>query len=121
MRYVLLNIEHSQVKSSNVCVKRFTDMPWSTCSRVVHKKWGKYFFPRKRLTIFGLFDGLWSVGTRFRHYFILIAPIQGVLKKKWSCHSTVHGRQYATKNLVCNFRIDGARGIRGGGNFRRLS
>jgi len=24
-------------------------------------------FLRKRLTVFGPFDGLWSVGTRFRH------------------------------------------------------
>ena len=48
--------------------KNTFDMPWSTCSRLVQKKMGKYmFFLRKRLTIFGLFDGLWSVGTRFRH------------------------------------------------------
>ena len=27
----------------------------------------KMIFLRKCLTIFGFFDGLWSVGTRFRH------------------------------------------------------
>ena len=42
LRYVLTNIEHRHVRSSNVCVKRFTDMsyyviPWSTCSRLVSK------------------------------------------------------------------------------------
>ena len=25
--YVLLNIEHRQIRSSNICVERFTDMP----------------------------------------------------------------------------------------------
>ena len=35
--------------------------------------------------------------------------------------STVHGGQYDNKYLVCNIRIDGASGIRGGENFRRLS
>ena len=30
-------------------------------------KWDKMFFLRKRLIVFDLFHGLWSVGTRFRH------------------------------------------------------
>ena len=53
----------------NTCVKPFTDMPWSTCSRLVQKKKGKhfFFFVRKCLAIIDLFEGLWSVGTRFRH------------------------------------------------------
>ena len=65
MRYVPLNVEDRQVRSSNVCVKRFADIPWSTCSRLVQKKKEKKEKLRKRLTNFGLFDGLWSVGTRF--------------------------------------------------------
>ena len=67
LRCVQLTTQHRQVRSSNVCVKLFTDMPWSTCSRLVQKK-GRFvfFLPRKRPTIFDLFDGMWSVGTRFR-------------------------------------------------------
>ena len=41
----------------NICVKRFTDMPWSTCSRLVQTKW----------VIIDPFAGLWSGVTRFRH------------------------------------------------------
>ena len=50
-------------------MKVFTDMPWSTCRRLVQKKNGeKNDFPTEtRVIIVGFFDGLWSVGTRFRH------------------------------------------------------
>ena len=51
-----------------------------------------------------------------------LAPILGHEKKvAMSPSSTVHGGQYDNKYLVCNIRIDGASGIRGGENFRRLS
>ena len=66
MRYIPLNIEHRQVRSSKVCVNRFIDMPWSTCSRPDQKK-KKMIFLRKRLTIVFVFDGLWLVGKRFPH------------------------------------------------------
>ena len=43
-----------------------------TCLEVLavasfRQKWEKKLFLRKRLTVFGPFDGLWSVGTRVRH------------------------------------------------------
>ena len=51
-----------------------------------------------------------------------LAPILGPEKKvAMPPSSTVHGVQYDTKYLVCNIRIDGASGVRGKGNLRRLS
>ena len=110
LRYVLPNIEHRQVRSSNACVKRFT------CSRLIQKKNEKQFFQRKRPTIFGLFDGLWSVGTRFRHY----RQSYDLKKGGHVMSPSFTGGQYDTKYLVWNIRIDGANGIRGRGNLRRF-
>ena len=56
--------------------------------------------------------------------FSALAPILGPEKKVvMSTSSTVHGGQYDDKYLVCtrNSPIDGASGIGGGGNFRRLA
>ena len=53
------------------------------------------FFLRKRLTIIGLFEGMCSVGTRFRR----LAPVLGpelFLLLAMSPSSTVHGGQYDT-------------------------
>ena len=75
----------------------FSHMPWSTCNRPVQKK------PlRKRLTIIDLFEGLWSVETRFRHQ----RQSQALDKTlAMSPSSTVHGGQYDTKYLVCDIRV----------------
>ena len=53
------------VRFLNICVKEFTDMPWSSCNRAVKKTSDKKkaLFLRKRPTIFDLFEGLWSVDT----------------------------------------------------------
>ena len=120
MRYVLLNIEHRQVRSSNVCVKRSTDTPWSTCSRLVQKKnGGIIFFLLKRLTIFGLFGGLWSIGGRWGHVFPTIAnPRSFKYFLAMSPSFTVRWGQYHTK--MCTIRIDDASGICEGENFRPL-
>ena len=68
-RYVVLNVEHRQIRYSNAGVKRYRH-PLEYLSRLFQKNVFFFFFffsQRKRLTIFGLFEGLWSVGTRFRH------------------------------------------------------
>ena len=55
--------------------------------------------------------------------FLPLAPVLGPQQKNvaMSPSFAVHEGQYDTKYLVCNIRIDGASGIRGGENFRRLS
>ena len=54
MFYLILNIGR-EVRSSNVCVKHFTDMPWSTCCRLVEKKWNNRFFPYENAWSFWAF------------------------------------------------------------------
>ena len=69
LRQIPLKIYHRQVRFANVCVKTFTDghdLKYLQSPRS-DKNGKKKAFLRKRLTVFGPFDGLWSVGTRFRH------------------------------------------------------
>ena len=48
-------------------VKLFTDMPWGIPGTdCIKKKILNGFFLRKGLTVIDLFQGLWSVGARFR-------------------------------------------------------
>ena len=42
-RSILLNIEHTQVRSSIFCAKNSTDMPWSTSNRVVKNAAQSFF------------------------------------------------------------------------------
>ena len=71
-------------------------MPWSTCERRVQKKkrGTKKLFPRTRLTIFELFEGLWLVDP-----FLPPAPVLGPEQKELaiSPSSAVHGGQYDTR------------------------
>ena len=52
-----------------MCAKRFVGVPSSICNGLLQKKNEEKnaFFLRKRLAIIELFEGLWSVGTRFRY------------------------------------------------------
>ena len=88
------------VRSSNICAKSFVGVPQSTCNRRVRKKIVKkmLFSLRKRLTIIDLFEGLWSVGTRFRHQ----RQSQVLNRKQLATlpYSTVHGGQFDTKYVT---------------------
>ena len=117
MRYVLLNIEHREVRSSNVCVKHFTGMPWSTLQSPHSEKMKEPFFSYENTLPFLAF--LMACG-RYGHVITTSTDPRSWERKAMSPSSTVHWGQYDTKYLVCNIRIDGASGIRGGENFIRL-
>ena len=80
------------------------------------KKWGEKNSLRKRLAIFGLLDGLWLVGARFRRS---ANPRSCKKKVAVSPSLTVRGGQYHYTKM-CNNRINGASGICEGDNFHRL-
>ena len=117
--FALCSTQHltqaGQIFECNVYVILFTDrhaLEYLKSPRS-EKKWGKKKIVRKCLIIYGLFDGLWSVGTRFHHQ----RQSQVLQKKVISPSLTVRGGEYDTK--MCNIRIDGASGICEGENFCR--
>ena len=60
----MLNVEHSQVRSSIFCVKNLTDIPWSIFNRFVQN--AAHFLsspPLGKSLFFNYFEGLSSVDT----------------------------------------------------------
>ena len=83
------------------------------------KKWKKKKkILRKRPNIIGLFEGLWLVGTRFRYYYVMIAPDlkTSTPKKKlaMSPSSAAHGGQYDTKNVTSEWLSPSSTVVHGG-------
>ena len=87
-------------------------MPWSTWKRLVKKKNGSFFFfsYSKCLSIFDLFEGLWS-----GHIFGASASPRS-LPKKWLCHPL---SLFMAVSMIPNMwhRVANACGIRGRRNW----
>ena len=117
MLYFMLNFGRSAIR---MFAWNVTDIPWSTCSRLCQKKM-KSFFPTE--TPYHLWPFRWPVvgGDTFSPLAPILGPEKKVVMSPFS--TTVREDQYDNKYLVCtrNVRIDGASGIRGGWEFRRLS
>ena len=92
-------------------------MPWSTLQSPHSEKMKEPFFSYENTLPFLAF--LMACG-RYGHVITTSTDPRSWERKAMSPSSTVHWGQYDTKYLVCNIRIDGASGIRGGENFIRL-
>ena len=115
MFYLMLNIGRSNIR---MFAWNVTDTPYLQ-SPLSEQKWkNKSKGNGWQCVAFSMACGRWG------HAFLPLALNLGPEKKgTMSPSSTVHEDQYENKYLVCtrNIRIDGASGICGGGNFRRLS
>ena len=118
LRYVPLNIQHRQVRSSNVWVKLLqTDMTWSTCSRLVQKKGGREFSCGNAWPFLAF---LVPCG-RWGHVFATSAILRSCKKKKRG-HATFFFL-FVGENIIpkcVTNRIDDASGICWGEIFRPL-
>ena len=107
------------VRSSNMCAKLFTDMPWSSCNRIVKKnKWKKVFLPtetpRWHWPFWRPVVGWNTFGT--------LAPAREPPQKNWLCHRLALSMAVSMmSNTTCDVWVDIARGIRGREFWGRLT
>ena len=97
------------------CAKLCTNMPRSTCRRLVQKKkWETHvFFLRKRLNTTDLFEGLWLVGT---HFFGASATARSFTKKTGYL-TLFHCSWRSAWYQICDIWVAMACGIRGWRKF----
>ena len=91
-----------------------TEMPWSTCNRLVQSKMGKKKFPTETPDRFGPY--WWPVvgGDTFSSLALILGPV----KKKWPCRP-LYNLLLAGENMMPKC-VHCARAICEGGDFRQL-